>query len=75
MSETVAFVSLDRRAREEVLFGDGLELTAMLHLAYAELGDLGLNFTAVDQDITTTVRRAQAGSSWCWLNAAPSSPR
>lgn len=36
----------------------------MLHRAYAELGSAGLNFTAVDQDEATTLRRASGGNSW-----------
>ncbi len=43
---------------------DTPELTKMLHRAYAELGAAGLNFTAVDQDETTTFRRASGGNSW-----------
>lgn len=39
-------------------------LTELLHRAYAELADQGLNFTAVDQDEATTLRRATAGASW-----------
>ncbi|QUW18183.1 GNAT family N-acetyltransferase [Agrococcus sp. Marseille-Q4369] len=43
---------------------DAADLTTLLHRAYAELGDRGLNFTAVDQDEETTLRRASAGASW-----------
>ena len=39
-----------------------------MHRAYAELGAQGLNFTAVDQDVTTTLRRASAGASWVLLS-------
>lgn len=39
----------------------------MLHRAYAELGARGLNFTAVDQDEATTMKRASAGASWLLL--------
>lgn len=40
---------------------DAAELTDLLHRSYAELGSAGWNFTAVDQDIATTRRRATAG--------------
>jgi ribosomal protein S18 acetylase RimI-like enzyme len=33
------------------------ELTALLHRAYAPLGALGLNYTAVDQSVEVTARR------------------
>lgn len=36
-------------------------LTALLHRAYAQLGALGLNYTAVDQTVEETRRRAEAG--------------
>jgi hypothetical protein len=37
---------------------DSLEaLTALLHRAYAPLGAMGLNYTAVDQSVETTARR------------------
>lgn len=39
-------------------------LTQLLHRAYAELGAAGLNFTAVDQDEGTTLRRASGGETW-----------
>jgi GNAT superfamily N-acetyltransferase len=42
--------------------GDSLEeLTELLHRAYAQLGELGLNYTAVDQSSTTTLERINAG--------------
>ena len=44
--------------------GDVPHLTRLLHRAYAELGAAGLNFTAVDQDDETTLRRASGGASW-----------
>lgn len=37
------------------------QLTTMLHRAFARLGMMGLNCTCVDQDVTVTKRRAQAG--------------
>lgn len=43
---------------------DAVDVTGLLHRAYAELGARGLNFTAVDQDVATTLRRARAGASW-----------
>jgi GNAT superfamily N-acetyltransferase len=36
-------------------------LTALLHRAYARLGAMGLNYTAVDQSVEVTQRRAAAG--------------
>lgn len=44
--------------------GDAEPLTALLHSAYAELGALGLNYTAVDQNAQTTLQRASAGRCW-----------
>jgi GNAT superfamily N-acetyltransferase len=42
--------------------GDSLdELTLMIHAAYKRLGDLGLNYTAVDQDASVTRARAERG--------------
>jgi GNAT superfamily N-acetyltransferase len=43
---------------------DAGPLTALLHAAYAELGERGLNYTAVDQDVATTRVRARAGRCW-----------
>lgn len=43
---------------------DAEELTSLLHAAYAELGAMGLNYTAVDQDPSTTLARAQGGQCW-----------
>ena len=40
---------------------DAEPLTALLHRAYAELGARGLNFTAVDQSVRTTLFRASGG--------------
>jgi GNAT superfamily N-acetyltransferase len=40
---------------------DVAALTDLLHRAYAELGDAGLNFTAVDQTEATTLYRASSG--------------
>lgn len=37
------------------------ELTKLLHRAYAPLGKLGLNYTAVDQSEATTARRIAKG--------------
>ncbi|WP_062213078.1 hypothetical protein [Streptomyces sp. NBRC 109706] len=42
---------------------DAPRVTELVHRAYAELGDRGLNFTAVDQDVATTLRRASAEAS------------
>ncbi len=38
------------------------ELTELLRDAYRELGDMGLNYTAVDQDVTVTERRISRGA-------------
>ena len=43
---------------------DAPALTGLLHDAYAELGARGLNYTAVDQDEDTTLRRARGGRCW-----------
>lgn len=43
---------------------DAPGLTSFLHRAYAELGQRGLNFTAVDQDVETTLWRASRGRCW-----------
>lgn len=37
------------------------DLTALLHDAYRSLGAMGLNYTAVDQDSATTLRRIRRG--------------
>jgi len=48
---------------------DSLEaLTALLHRAYAPLGAMGLNFTAVDQDVEAT--RACVASGPCFVAEA-----
>ena len=39
-----------------------LELTSLLHRAYARLGDMGLNFTAVDQKPEVTASRIRGGN-------------
>jgi GNAT superfamily N-acetyltransferase len=44
---------------------DSLEtLTALLHRAYARLGAMGLNFTAVDQSVETTRERFASGQGY-----------
>ena len=46
--------------------GDGLQaLTALLHRAYASLGAMGLNYTAVDQTVETT--RARVAGGHCFV--------
>ena len=62
---------MDRRPVEIRLFdpADAHALTQLLHGAYAELGARGLNFTAVDQDVETTLFRAAKGR--CWVAVAP----
>jgi GNAT superfamily N-acetyltransferase len=37
------------------------DLTELIHAAYQRLGDLGLNYTAVDQDASVTRSRAESG--------------
>jgi GNAT superfamily N-acetyltransferase len=41
------------------------ELTALLHRAYATLGAMGLNYTAVDQNVATT--RERVANRECYL--------
>jgi len=41
------------------------ELTALLHRAYATLGDMGFNYTAVDQSVETTRERIEGKE--CYL--------
>lgn len=43
---------------------DAAQLTELQHAAYAELGAMGLNYTAVDQDVETTRERARGGRCW-----------
>lgn len=43
---------------------DAPRLTQLLHDAYAELGAIGLNYTAVDQDVDVTRERARGGQCW-----------
>jgi GNAT superfamily N-acetyltransferase len=44
---------------------DSLEaLTALLHRAYARLGAMGLNYTAVDQSVETTRARFESGQGF-----------
>jgi GNAT superfamily N-acetyltransferase len=37
------------------------ELTELIHSAYAHLKSMGLNYTAVDQSVSTTLERIKAG--------------
>lgn len=41
-----------------------VELTEMLHRAYAILGGMGLNYTAVDQPVSVTRERISEGECW-----------
>jgi GNAT superfamily N-acetyltransferase len=41
------------------------ELTHLLHRSYAQLGAMGLNYTAVDQTVEVTARRIEGGE--CFL--------
>jgi GNAT superfamily N-acetyltransferase len=51
---------------------DAGPVTELLHRAYAELGAAGLNFTAVDQTIETTLYRASGGHCLvAWVGADP----
>ncbi len=43
---------------------DAAPLTELIHAAYAELGAMGLNYTAVDQSVEVTRQRAQDGQCW-----------
>ncbi|MEV4314953.1 GNAT family N-acetyltransferase [Actinocrispum sp. NPDC049592] len=54
----------DRFELREFVVGDAPGVTRMLHRAYAELGEQGLRFAAIDQDEATTLERASGGSSW-----------
>jgi len=40
------------------------ELTGLLHRAYARLGDMGLNYTAVDQSAEVTAQRIRGGTCY-----------
>lgn len=46
------------------------QLTTMLHRAFTRLGTMGLNCTCVDQDVTVTKRRAQAGECFVVVSGA-----
>ena len=46
------------------------ELTSLLHRAYARLGKMGLNYTAVDQTPEVTAKRIQGGN--CFVVTAES---
>lgn len=46
------------------------ELTSLLHRAYARLGAMGLNYTAVDQTVDVTARRVQGGQCMVAVDAA-----
>lgn len=51
--------------------GDSLEeLTALLHRAYADLGQMGLNYTAVDQTPATTAERTSEGQCFVAVDAS-----
>jgi len=40
------------------------DLTDMIHRAYARLGDMGFNYTAVDQPVSVTRERLEEGECW-----------
>lgn len=48
---------------------DLVELTDLIHAAYAELGRMGLNFTGVDQSVETTADRCADGETWVAVDA------
>lgn len=49
----------------DIAAGDSIEaLTRLLHSAYARLGDMGLNYTAVDQSALTTAERIKGNHSF-----------
>jgi GNAT superfamily N-acetyltransferase len=66
-------VAAERVSREPIVIRplaprDSFEaLTALLHRAYAPLGALGLNYTALDQSVETTRRRCTQGE--CFVAA------
>ncbi|WP_280151041.1 GNAT family N-acetyltransferase [Piscinibacter sp. XHJ-5] len=47
-----------------------VELTTLLHRAYASLARMGLNYTAVDQTPETTAQRIQGGTCWVATHGA-----
>jgi GNAT superfamily N-acetyltransferase len=51
----------------KIEIGDSLEeVTSVLHSAYARLGAMGLNYTAVDQTSEVTAKRIEGGQ--CYLS-------
>jgi hypothetical protein len=46
------------------------ELTALLHRAYADLGAMGLNYTAVDQSAEVTRLRIAGGRGFVAIDRA-----
>ena len=46
------------------------ELTSLLHRAYARLGDMGLNYTAVDQAPEVTAQRIRGGNCFVVADGA-----
>ena len=46
------------------------DLTALLHRAYAQLGSMGLNYTAVDQTAEVTAKRIQGGQCFVVANGS-----
>jgi ribosomal protein S18 acetylase RimI-like enzyme len=45
-----------------------IELSNLLHAAYARLGSMGLNYTAVDQSVEQTRERCQSGTCFIALD-------
>ena len=55
-------MSLEGITIRRITASDSLaELTELLHRAYARLGRMGLNYTAVDQSVEDTARRIGHG--------------
>lgn len=50
-----------RLLEEDDSIGD---LTDLIHRAYAALGDMGFNYTAVDQPVSVTRERIEEGECW-----------
>jgi GNAT superfamily N-acetyltransferase len=57
-----ASLATDMYLREFRASDSIVELTALLHRAYARLGNMGLNYTAVDQTPEVTAQRIQGGN-------------
>lgn len=47
---------------------DAAALTVMLHRSFAELAQSGFNFTAADQSVEVTLRRAEGTTTWLLMD-------